>query len=342
MIRSFHLLFLWCFVFLLISCQKEASFETNQPSGPGNSGTAVYTLQGSGSNCMNASVSGVYTKGVALTASSSVTIEVNVGTIGTWNLHTGSVAGFFYSGSGTFTTTGTQTITLNASGTPAASGDLTFSVVVASGSCTFLVSVGTTSNPVPPGDHFILTPNSWWSYDETTAPGDSIKRTNIGTIPLAGNTYYIFQDRDVTGILDSVFFRKSGSDYFEYAYVDDYSLLSFDKSVRGDILFLKEGTTTGATWNSAEFTGLVSGQPAKLKYVFNVTNANATVTVNGKSFANVYQISYKSQVSLMGAPYVDEGLVWTVYYAKGIGMIYTKAAAGGNTSEFNIRNYQIF
>ena len=40
-------------------------------------------LQGSGSNCMNAAVSGNYQQGVALTSSNKVTIEVNVTTPGT-------------------------------------------------------------------------------------------------------------------------------------------------------------------------------------------------------------------------------------------------------------------
>lgn len=341
--RSVYFLLSFLCITLIISCQKEASFETNQPTGPSSSGTAIFTFQGSGSNCMNSSVAGVYAKGTALTNANNVTLEVNVATAGTWKINTGSVTGFFYAGSGTFTTTGVQTITLNGSGTPGAIGNQTFSVVVGSGTCTFNVPVTATStNPNPASDHFPLTANSWWSYDEVSAPGDSIKRTNIGARTFNNNTYRIFEDRDNTGILDSVYYRKNGSDYLEYAYVDDYSLISFDNAVFGDILFLKEGTTTGATWYSAEFSGMVSGQIVKLRYHYTVTNANATVTVNGKTFSNVYQVTYNSQISSMGSPFIDEGLTWIAYYAQGIGMIYTKATAGTDTFEINIRNYKIF
>lgn len=344
MIRSVYFFAAFLSLFLFVSCQKEASFETNQPTVPGSGGTAIFTLQGSGNNCMNSSVEGDYIKGTALTASNQVTLEVNVATAGTWTINTGSVTGFFYTGSGTFTTTGVQTITLKGSGTPGTVGDQNFSVVVGSGTCTFLVPVrSTTSTPNPTGDHFPLTANSWWTYEEVGGtPGDSIKRTNIGTRSFNNNTYRIFENRDQTGLLDSNYYRKNGSDYLEYANVDDYSLFSFDNVVRGDILFLKEGTTTGATWNSAEFSGTFSGQAVKLRYVFNVINANATVTVNGKTFTNVYQVSYKSQLSAMGSPFTDDGLVWTVYYAKGVGMIYTKGTAGTDTFEINIRNFKIF
>ena len=64
---------------------------------------------------------------------------------------------------------------------------------------------------------------------------------------------------------------------------------------------MKEGLSTGQTWNSAEYSGQYSGQNVKLHYVFTCANANATVTVNGQSFSNVYVINFKGQVSLLGS-----------------------------------------
>ncbi|MFL5771890.1 MAG: hypothetical protein ACJ75F_01950 [Flavisolibacter sp.] len=344
MIRSVNTLLFLLSSALLISCQKEASFETNQPTGPGSGGTAVFTLSGSGSTCSNANISGTYSLATALTSSNQVSIEVNVATPGSWTVNTGAVAGFYFSGAGTFTTAGVQTITLNGSGTPTSSGDQTFTLLVGSGTCSFIVSVESTPNPNPPptGDHFILTGNSWWSYEDPTAPGDTIKRTIVGTVTIAANPYKVFENDDGTGNKDSSFYRKSGNDYLEYTYADYYSLMTFDNNVVGDILFLKEGAATGATWNSQEFSGSLNSQTVKLRYAFTMTNASATVTVNGKTFTHVNQVTFKSQISTLGSPYVDEGLTWNMYYAQGIGLIYTKISQGGQFNEINIRYYKIF
>jgi hypothetical protein len=125
--------------------------------------------------------------------------------------------------------------------------------------------------------------------------------------------------------------------------VDKYSaVVAFDNMQKGDILFLKEGISTNATWNSAEYSGTVSGQTVKLRYVFTCTNANASITVNGKSFSNVYIITLKPQISVLGSPYQDEGSLWTFDYAKGIGLIDEKATDGTNTFEIQIRNWLVF
>jgi len=328
----------------IYSCQREKSFEVPGPTSPGSGGTAVFALQGTGGNCMNATTAGNYVSGTAVAASNTVTIEVDVTTAGSYNIHTATVNGFYFSGSGNFTATGLQTITLTATGTPSAQGSQVFTVVAGTSTCTFSVNVaaaGSGGGGGTTGNHFPLTANSWWSYEDTSS-GDSTVRTNVSAVTIAGNTYRAFQEKDDTGIQDSVYFRKSGSDYFEYTWADFYSLSSFDNNVFADLPFLKEGLTTGATWNSPEYTGTMSGQNGKIRYVFNCTNANTTVTVGGQNFTNVTVINFKSQVSMLGSPYADEGLVWTVYYADGIGMIYIKAVLNGTTElEANILHYHV-
>lgn len=136
-------------------------------------GTAVYSLQGSGGNCMNATPAGTFTQGVALTSTNKITIDVNVTTIGTWNVTTSNVAGISFSGSGTFTNTGNQTITLTGSGTPNASGTQSFPITVGTSSCSFTITVGAGTNPPPvnSNDYFPLTQNSYWTYDDGTGQG---------------------------------------------------------------------------------------------------------------------------------------------------------------------------
>ncbi len=315
------------------------------PGGGGGGGTpAAFTLQGAGAACMNAVVSGSFAKNQALTAASKVAVQVNVSTIGAYSISTNTVNGFSFSGTGNFSATGLQTISLRANGTPLNEGPTTFMLTAGTNSCTFsaTVTTSTTPPPVPSNDHFPLTVNSWWSYDDPNTSGDTVKRVNTGPGTLANNTYQEFEETDEAGVSGSYYFRKAANDYFEYTFVDAYSVLTFDTPIEGDILFLKENLTTNTTWNSTEWSGKENGINKKLRYVFTCNDAAATFTVGSKSFTNVYKITFKPQVSTSGGTFIDEPLTWTAYYAKGIGLIYLK----GTVPTFgdyivSIRNWQV-
>jgi hypothetical protein len=309
----------------------------------GSSGTAAFALQGAGSACMNAVVQGTYAPGVALTAANKLDVQLNVSSPGTYIISTNTANGFSFSGTGTLVATGIQTITLNGSGTPGTADSTTFTVTAGGSSCTIKIGVsGTTPPSTSNNDHFPLTPNSWWSYFEVASPSDTTKLTNVGSATISGNTYRIFQYRYNADPYDSSYYRKTGNDYFEYTFADNFSLVEFDNDVVGDILFLKEGLATGTTWNSAEFTGTIGGIAAKLRYQFTTVDANATVTLGGKSFTEVYKINFKPQISLGGTAYVDDAITWQAFYAKGVGLIYLKGTAGAGVYEIQIKNYQVF
>jgi hypothetical protein len=309
----------------------------------GSSGTAAFALQGAGSACMNAVVQGSYAKGVALTSANKVDVQLNVTSPGSYIISTNTANGFSFSGTGTLTTTGVQTISLNASGTPVNADSTLFTVTAGGSSCTIKVGVsGTTPPSTPNNDHFPLTPNSWWSYFEVSSPSDTLKLTNVGTATISGNTYRIFQHRNNADPFDSSYYRKVGNDYFEYTFADKFSLVTFDGDVAGDILFLKEGLANGTTWTSAEFSGTINSIAAKLRYQFTAVDANATVTLGGKAFTEVYKINFKPQISLAGTAYTDDAVSWEAFYAKGVGLIYLKGTAGAGVYEIQIKNYQVF
>jgi hypothetical protein len=309
----------------------------------GSGGPAAFTLQGAGATCMNAVVSGSFVKSQALTAASKVDVQVNVTTIGSYTVSTNTVNGFSFSGTGSLTAAGLQTISLRANGTPLNDGPTTFTVTAGANTCTFSATVTAvgTPPPVPSNDHFPLTQNSWWSYDDPNNAGDTIKRVNKGSISFNNTTYQEFVETDKTGNSGSYYYRKAGNDYFENTFVDAYSLLTFDSTIEGDILFLKENLTTNATWNSAEFSGKENGVAKKLRYVFTCIDANATFSVGGKSFTNVYKINFKPQVSTSGGAFTNEPLDWTAYYAKGIGLIYVKGSIPGFDYITSIRNWLV-
>lgn len=104
-----------------------------------NAPTAIFTYAGSPGTCIPAIPSGVYTSGAALTAANTVVIGVNVSAVGIYTIATPVVNGFSFVGSGNFTTTGNQSVTLTATGTPGNAGISTFKPP--NNGCSFSVTV---------------------------------------------------------------------------------------------------------------------------------------------------------------------------------------------------------
>ena len=105
------------------------------PAGAG--GPAAFTI-----NCTpQPTPAGTYGAGVPLTATNKVVLNVNVTTIGTYNISTTAVNGMTFTGSGAVSTTGATTIELTGTGTPTAAGTFTVNVTVGTSSCNFPVVV---------------------------------------------------------------------------------------------------------------------------------------------------------------------------------------------------------
>lgn len=143
MIRTIKLFLTGLFLCMAFTaCEKEYSTEdggTAGTPGGGGTGTAVYTLDGTPSACSTPIITGNYAVGVALNASNTVILTVNVTTVGTYNIFTGTSNGISFSGAGTFTITGSQIIILVGSGTPASAA--TFSYTPGTNGCSFPITV---------------------------------------------------------------------------------------------------------------------------------------------------------------------------------------------------------
>lgn len=317
----------------------------------GGANPAVMTLAGAPNACMVSNTAGNYVAGVALDISNTVTIGVNVTTLGTYNITTTVSNGITFSGTGVVQA-GATTITLTGAGIPATTGPTNVIVTVGSSTCSFTVTV-TGTTPVTNPDYFPLTPNSWWSYDDPDKAwslGDSLTVLNINPIIILGNSYRVFQRQDETTPFDSNFYRKNGNDYLEINRGDWYTNVTFDDpfpaSAIGEILFLKQTLATNDSWESAVFSGTSNGIPLKIKYVFTCTNSNATAMINGKAYSNVYKISWKPRILVNNSPagYIDEFYTYETWYAKGVGMIYLKQndLVVADSYEMNLRNYKVF
>jgi hypothetical protein len=102
---------------------------------------ANYTLSSAAGMCSGAIPQGTYTVGVPLDTSNKVPIQVNVTSVGPYSVTTGNINGMTFSASGTFTSTGVQTVTLRGTGTPSTSGPNTIPISAGGTTCNFVVNV---------------------------------------------------------------------------------------------------------------------------------------------------------------------------------------------------------
>ncbi|MGH2552574.1 MAG: hypothetical protein ACRDEB_02590, partial [Chitinophagaceae bacterium] len=109
-----HLIYwLAAFVIVIVGCQKELSFEgSNTPA----EGSLQADLTG---DCFPKTVNGTYIAATALVpATNTISVQVNIIKTGTYEIGTDTVNGFFFRATGTFTTLGSNTVTLRGFGTP--------------------------------------------------------------------------------------------------------------------------------------------------------------------------------------------------------------------------------
>jgi hypothetical protein len=176
-----------------------------------------------------------------------------------------------------------------------------------------------------PSDYFPRTANSNWSYQFDGNPDDSLLIKVISTpLQANGNTYSIFLTH-LTSPLDSFgYFRRSGSDYYEF--LDMGSLVGFDNPIWMEYIFLKDNKQLNDTWNSANFTGTYTppgGQPVSLtlRWKFTINQQNAIVNVNGVDYPNTIEVKQDLQQIVTGNPDPVSIGYYRCFYSKDKGLI---------------------
>ncbi len=162
------------------------------PTGAG--GPATFTFNSASGNCANAVVNGSYAIGQALNSTNTVDLEINVTTVGTYNITT-TLNGMTFAGSGVFPTTGTQIVTLNGTGTPTSGGNTIFPVTAGASTCNFTVAVGSAGTGTlagSPGACAPITVNGTYSVGTALAAGNTVEVqvnvTAVGAYAISTNT----------------------------------------------------------------------------------------------------------------------------------------------------------
>ncbi len=318
-------------------CEFSVAVTASVPTG----GSSVFTV-----TCTGSTPVGVYVAGTPLTATNTITLNVDVTTAGTWSVTTSpAVNGVIFSGTGTFTTTGAQTIVLTGSGTPTAAGPFAFTVTGATATCTFQTTF--TSGAAP--DYFPRTAFSNWSYEYEGDPDDSLLIYVIQpTVTKLGNSYNVFMYNDGISAVDTFgYYRKAGADYYEYGDMS-YGLLV--EPFRGEFIFLKDNQTVGATWNSAQFSGDYdqSGTivPLTLRWDFSILQQNATVAVSSStgtvSYTNTIEVKQELK-QFAGGSWVLIGY-FRNYFARDKGLVKQDFYNSANAlvSEGDVRRINVY
>jgi hypothetical protein len=303
--------------------------------------TASFTLQGSPNSCIIDTIIGGYIKGVAADTSSHLIITVNVTKPGTYSVKTNTVNGYSFFGSGSFSSTGVQTISLIASGTPVKEGTDLFTLNAGLSTCSFSINV-LAAIVAANNDLFPLTMSSFWNYDDLYY--GTIKMMIVDTATRVGNLYTVMEAQTTPGSPIMHFYRKKASEYYEYMAIDDYtSSLRYGKRIYDDILFLKENLSKGDTWETKEFTDTADfGQVLVLQYRFTCIASDISVVVGANAFSHVYEIEMDPWLRTPNGPYGHANETYTWYYAKGVGLIYYKNLSVGFTyGDRRIKNWQV-
>ncbi|MDB5192029.1 MAG: hypothetical protein JWQ96_1592 [Segetibacter sp.] len=220
----------------------------------GSSGTAAYALAGAPGSCTTPVIAGTYTTGTALTTANTVTLNVNVTTVGTFSITTPTSNGMTFSGSGTFTTTGPQTIRLTGSGIPVIAGSTPVPVTMASSTCTFNITVaqGTGSG-------------------SGSSAADTAWSFNQGSRFFYGRT---------DGLNDTLVVDSASGTSRMVLVVDGYTYPGGDSAIQ--IIIMMPGTTlqsgTYTTTSSSEFAFYDSAYPPEI-YLANFTTTNASISI---------------------------------------------------------------
>ncbi|MDQ6608264.1 MAG: hypothetical protein M3Y85_00375 [Bacteroidota bacterium] len=314
-------------LFLFLSCQKELHFDS-VPVAVDTVTTAQGYLGGAPNACTPVKLLGRYERGFAFDSSHHLNVTATLTHGGAYSIYTNTVNGIYFKYSGSFTSTGTRLINLNAYGTPADTGSFVFTVHFNSSVCSFALHVGAADN-VAGGDYFPNTPGSWWRYVSfySNIFYDSVL---YNSLPLKqsfnNNIYsvYSYNSGKVTK-LDTFWVRKQTGNYIEYVnkkfitLTGDYGRYNPSK----EVIYLKDNAPIGSFWNTDTLTLDPPMVPSKRLFYeqFIIKQKNGSLSINGATYTNVITVELVYYIDKLDGLGFSRTIFVDNSFAKDIGLI---------------------
>jgi hypothetical protein len=261
--------------------------------------TAVYTLGTSGVNCTGATPTGVYMASLPLTASNTMSVDVNVTTAGAYTLTTPVVNGVSFSASGLLSLTNTG-VTLTGSGTPTAEGTFNYTISGAGTTCTFSVVFQA------------LAPPAVYTLDCTGALlngnyGSGIPMNISNTASIAVNVTSLGSYAISTPVVNGVSFVAAG--IFSTLGAQQVILqANGTPTASGSFDYTITGTGTTCVFN-VTYTGAPTNFiTCKIDGVFTTFNVNATAGLNNSAGVSILSIDGSETASTID-PSISLGII---------------------------------
>jgi len=130
-------------VIFFTACQKELNFDAV----PVGNGQALGSLKSTAGNCLPSTINGTFTRDSVLKPSNFIQVHADITAIGTYVIKSDTIAGFYFIGTGSVTSTGINIINLAGNGTPTSTGVKTFTITFGTSVCKIDVNVGSGTPP---------------------------------------------------------------------------------------------------------------------------------------------------------------------------------------------------
>lgn len=301
--KSVHFFTFILLILALTACQKELNFDT-----VAGDGKAVGTLKSSSGVCMPGFIFGSFIKDSALKTTDLIELYADISKTGTYVIKSDTVAGFYFSGAGSVTSTGINIIQLKAFGTPTSAGPNTFTFTFGTSVCKIDVYVNSGAPP-PTAFTFTCAGTTFGSGVYTAGTAVGAQHTVTLNVVVASAGAWLINTAAVNGISFSgsgtftntgfaqVTLTASGTPAaasppaFNYTATSGASSCAFSCTVAAstplpNLDYVPQ--TNFSNWSST----LVGGTPADTTYI--------QVSANSKTFGiNSYKIF---EIKNMGTP----------------------------------------
>lgn len=160
---------------------------------------------------------------------------------------------------------------------------------------------------------------SSWHYLDTLQGNFTLTSTDRDTT-MEGVNYHIFQSKpDTAATLTPIYFGKLKTSYFGRGLVSQLQDIN--------LLYLKD-TTVNSTWSQTILVSVPVFGSVAATITSQLVAVNTTRTVEGKSYNNVSQVTFKIGVQ---SPIPITYAQGSWYAARGVGLIEMQAQAQGST-----------